>query len=177
MPASTTFNSIVSVSQGNAAQSNQITANLGTLAAGGSAMLVFTVAVAANSANGTIITNSATATSTTPDPIAANNTGKDTATVATQADLSVTKVDSPDPVFAGQNITYNITLTNNGPSNAQSVKLTDAVPTNTTFVSFAAPAGWVNATPGVGGTGTITSTLATLAVAHLRPQPSLSSSA
>src|SRR5207244_12664541 len=53
---------------------------------------------------------------------------------AASADLTVTKT---GPAFAapGTNITYTITLTNNGPSNAQSVSLTDAVPTATTFVS------------------------------------------
>ena len=46
--------------------------------------------------------------------------------------------------MAGANLTYSITLTNNGPNAAQSVTLTDAVPANTTFISFTSPAGWVN---------------------------------
>src|SRR5205823_9444100 len=58
-------------------------------------------------------------------------------------DLSVSKADSPDPVIAGNNITYTITVTNNGPSNAQGVSLTDTIPANTMFVSFTPPAaGW-----------------------------------
>jgi uncharacterized repeat protein (TIGR01451 family) len=75
-----------------------------------------------------------------------------------QADLAVTKSDAPDPVVAGNNVTYTITVTNNGPSTAQSVTLADAVPASTTFVSFTAPAGWTTATPPVGGTGTVTAT-------------------
>jgi uncharacterized repeat protein (TIGR01451 family) len=80
-----------------------------------------------------------------------------------KADLSVTNDDSPDPVSIGQNLTYTITVTNNGPSDAQSVQLTESVPTNTTFVSFTAPAGWTPSTPGVGGTGAVTATRPTLA--------------
>ena len=50
------------------------------------------------------------------------------------ADLSVTKTDSPDPVIAGNNITYTITVTNNGPSDAQAVTFADAVPAGTTLM-------------------------------------------
>ncbi len=36
------------------------------------------------------------------------------------ADLAITKVDTPDPVIAGTNLTYTITVTNNGPDAAAS---------------------------------------------------------
>ncbi|PYS88073.1 MAG: hypothetical protein DMF64_21375 [Acidobacteria bacterium] len=75
-------------------------------------------------------------------------------------DLSVTK-SGPAMVNPGLNMTYTIAVTNNGPDDAHNVTLTDATPTGTTFQSFTAPAGWTNTTPGVGGTGTITSTKAT----------------
>ena len=51
------------------------------------------------------------------------------------ADLSITKTDSPDPVTAGSNLTYTITITNNGPAPATSVTLTDTLPGGVTFVS------------------------------------------
>ena len=35
------------------------------------------------------------------------------------ADLGVTKTSTPDPVNAGSNITYTITVNNGGPANAQ----------------------------------------------------------
>ena len=41
---------------------------------------------------------------------------------------SVTKTDSPDPVIAGTSLTYTITVTNGGPSDAQGVTLDDACP-------------------------------------------------
>lgn len=51
------------------------------------------------------------------------------------ADLSVTKTDSPDPVEWGQELNYRITVTNNGPSNATNVRLTDTLPNTVRFTS------------------------------------------
>jgi uncharacterized repeat protein (TIGR01451 family) len=51
------------------------------------------------------------------------------------ADLSITKSDSPDPVLAGSNLTYTLTVANNGPGDATSVTVTDTLPTGVTFVS------------------------------------------
>jgi len=78
-------------------------------------------------------------------------------------DLSVTKTDSPDPVVAGSNITYEITVTNNGPAVAINPTLTDSTPAGTTFVSLSAAAGWSCTAPAVGGTGAISCSTATLA--------------
>ncbi|HVR40738.1 MAG TPA: C25 family cysteine peptidase, partial [Thermoanaerobaculia bacterium] len=71
-------------------------------------------------------------------------------------DLSVTISDSPDPVTAGNNLTYTITATNNGPIGdaAAGVQITIDTPTGTTFVSMSPPVGWTcGTTPGIGGTG------------------------
>ncbi|MFQ5900770.1 MAG: DUF11 domain-containing protein [Thermodesulfobacteriota bacterium] len=51
------------------------------------------------------------------------------------ADLSVTKTDSPDPAVVGNNITYTVTITNNGPDDATGVTLTDTLPGSVTFIS------------------------------------------
>ncbi|HYC61829.1 MAG TPA: ExeM/NucH family extracellular endonuclease [Thermoanaerobaculia bacterium] len=118
---------------------------------------VFTMVVNTNPSllDGSNLTNTAQVTSTTTDPATGGESDTETTTVATSADLSVTKVDTPDPVTAGTNLTYTITLNNAGPSAAEPVTLTDTVPANTTFVSFTAPAGWSCSTPPVGGTGLI----------------------
>ncbi|MFQ5855578.1 MAG: DUF11 domain-containing protein [Anaerolineae bacterium] len=51
------------------------------------------------------------------------------------ADLSVAKTDDPDPVAAGTGLTYTLTVTNNGPSDATGVVLTDTLPADVTFDS------------------------------------------
>ncbi len=55
--------------------------------------------------------------------------------VSTEADLSVTKTDEPDPVTAGNNVTYTVTVTNNGPDQADNVILSDPLPGGVTLVS------------------------------------------
>jgi len=81
--------------------------------------------------------------------------------VTRQADIAVTKVASADTVPAGSNITYTIAFSNNGPSPALPVTLTDTLPDQTTFQSLDIPTGWSCATPKVGETGTITCTITT----------------
>lgn len=84
---------------------------------------------------------------------------------AGSADLSVTKIDSPDPVAIGNNITYTITLNNFGPDAAVNAVLADTVPTNTTFRSITPPASWTCPTqPAVGGTGAISCSNASFAI-------------
>ncbi len=123
------------------------------------------VNVDAGVAAGTVLTNTATLTATTTDPNGANNSATATTTVGSgSADLSVTKSDTPDPVTAGNNVTYTITATNAGPSSATTVTLADTVPTGTTFVSFNAPGGWSCTTPAVGATGAINCSIPTLGV-------------
>ena len=65
-----------------------------------------------------------------------NNDCSDSVTVLNpDADLTVTKVDSPDPVLVGSPLTYTLQVRNNGPSEATNVQLTDTLPAGTTFVS------------------------------------------
>jgi uncharacterized repeat protein (TIGR01451 family) len=54
---------------------------------------------------------------------------------AIEADLSVTKADSPDPVLTGNNLTYTVNIANNGPSGATGVIVKDTLPSGVTFVS------------------------------------------
>jgi uncharacterized repeat protein (TIGR01451 family) len=129
--------------------------------------VTFTLVVRVDSTvpNGTLLTNSASATSGNTDDVPANNTVSMTTTVvspAANADLAVTKADTPDPVPAGRELTYTIVVTNNGPATAIGVTLTDAVPANTTFVSVSTPGGWSCTAPAVGATGTVSCTLASL---------------
>jgi uncharacterized repeat protein (TIGR01451 family) len=161
LPAGTTFVSLSnpgwSCTSPAVGGTGTVNCSIATMAPG-SAVFTLVVNVNASTAAGTVLTNTATATSTTSDPNTGNESGTATTTVASSADLSVTKVDTPDPVTAGNNLTYTITVNNAGPSNASTVSLTDTVPANTTFVSLSSPGGWTCGTPAVGGTGLITCT-------------------
>lgn len=84
--------------------------------------------------------------------------------LAQVADLNLTKVDSPDPVTAGSNLTYTITVSNEGPDDATTVALSDPLPTGTTFQSLASPGGWFCSTPAVGALGTVSCSIATFPV-------------
>jgi len=57
------------------------------------------------------------------------------------ADLSVSKTDSPDPVFVGATLTYTIQVANLGPQGATGVTVTDRLPKHTSLVSATASSG------------------------------------
>jgi uncharacterized repeat protein (TIGR01451 family) len=84
----------------------------------------------------------------------------------TSADLIINKTASPATVAPGGNITYTLLVQNCGPSNGINVSVTDTVPAGTTFVSLNQTSGpaFTLSAPAVGGTGTITATIATLTV-------------
>lgn len=73
-----------------------------------------------------------------------------------QADLGLQKTDSPDPVRAGQNLSYTLVVTNRGPNDATGVTLTDPLPAGVSYVSASASQG------GCGGTSTVTCLLGAL---------------
>lgn len=52
-----------------------------------------------------------------------------------RVDLAVSQTDSPDPVLAGQTLTYQISVRNNGPAPARGVVVTDKLPLNVTYLS------------------------------------------
>jgi len=114
------------------------------------------IVVTAPAAAGTI-TDTASVAATTLDPAPANNTATATTTVGLTADLAVAIVGTPDPIAPGGAETYTVTVTNNGPSTATSVTVTDTLPAGATFVS-AAGAGWLCTQ----AAGVVTCTLATL---------------
>lgn len=64
------------------------------------------------------------------------------------ADLSITKSNRPDPVVIGNNLTYILTVRNNGPSPATGVVVTDTLPVVVTLLSSSATQGTCSG-PGV----------------------------
>jgi uncharacterized repeat protein (TIGR01451 family) len=58
-----------------------------------------------------------------------DNTDNVLTTVFISTDLSIVKVDNPDNgVVAGENLVYTLIVTNNGPSNAAGVIISDTLP-------------------------------------------------
>jgi uncharacterized repeat protein (TIGR01451 family) len=97
--------------------------------------------VASSVPEGTVLSNNAEVTSDTADNNNLNNLATTTTTVIANADLALTKTDSPDPVFAGANLTYTLSVANLGPSFARNVAVSDTLPTQVSFVSASVPGG------------------------------------
>jgi len=108
-----------------------VTCSIASLSAG--VGTVATIVVTPNSAG--TITNNATVTAAEADPNSANNSTMAATTVTLSADISVNSADSPDPVTVGSNVTYTLSISNNGPSSATSLTLTNTLPAGATFVS------------------------------------------
>lgn len=161
LPANATYvsatqNSGPTFSCGQAA--GTITCTIATLNVGATATFTF-VATASPGASGTLV-NSATVSSTTPDPAPANNTSPTITTLTANADVAVTK-SAPAAVATTSNITFAITLTNGGPSTATNVSLTDVLAPALTFVSVTQNSGPAFACGQAAGT--VTCTIAALA--------------
>ncbi len=117
----------------------------GTLSANASTTVRFQVTVDAGVSEGTTIFNQALvgyrkATLGTTDIVSGSNSA--TTTVGKGTDLSITKTDNVDPVRPGQQVTYTIVATNNGPDAAKGALVSDQLPAGLSYVSSTAPAGW-----------------------------------
>ncbi|MDQ3814560.1 MAG: DUF11 domain-containing protein, partial [Armatimonadota bacterium] len=108
-----------------------LTFNLGSLANGASRQ----VTVVVTPATAGTLTNTASVTGAQRDPNTANNTATQNTVVSPVANLSLTKTAAPDPVTAGNNLVYTLTVHNNGPSAATNVRLTDTLPAGIDFIA------------------------------------------
>jgi uncharacterized repeat protein (TIGR01451 family) len=104
-----------------------------SLPAGGTATYTVTAHIA-SSATGTLA-NTASVSSAIPETNTTNNSATDTDTLLPLADVQINKT-GPATAIAGNNVTYQITTTNAGPSDAQAVMTNDTPPAGTTLVSF-----------------------------------------
>ena len=125
-----------------------MTIPIGTLASGATATV--TLVVTPTVLVTTTVPDTASVTSTTPDPNSANNTASTSVTANPAADVGVTITASATSVTAGQDLTYTINVTNNGPATATNVMLTNTFPTNRECSSRPPPAcrKWTAPTPG-----------------------------
>ncbi|WP_408952121.1 DUF6923 family protein [Lysobacter sp. Hz 25] len=135
---------------------------IASIAAGASATITVTGTISADGA----FSNSATATLPpgTTDPTPGNNTGTDGGTTTPTADIAVVKtLTTAGPYVVGQAVTYDIVVTNNGPSAATSVQVADT-PTNMTVTAVsgactALPCTIASIAAGASATVTVTGTI------------------
>ncbi|MCI0890069.1 MAG: hypothetical protein J4O04_04610, partial [Chloroflexi bacterium] len=93
-----------------------------------------------------------TATSSPTNTATATDTATPTATPVAP-DLTISKIDSLDPVISGQAFTYEIEVRNVGPAGAAFVRMIDTAPANFTFTGFTTTRGaCVIVGPTTGGT-------------------------
>jgi uncharacterized repeat protein (TIGR01451 family) len=79
--------------------------------------------------------------------------GDEIETIETLGSLSTSIVGVPEPVTAGLDVQYTVTVTNNGATPVEGVQVVDTLPTGTTLFS---------ASPGCVGTGPVTCSLGTI---------------
>lgn len=135
LPAGATFDS-ATPSQGSCSEAGgTVTCELGTLTVGESATVELGITLDPSLADGATFTNTAEVTGDLPDPDMSDNTATEETTIVRQADLSIAKTGDPDPAVAGDSLTYSLTVSNDGPSDASGVTITDTLPDGATFDS------------------------------------------
>ena len=88
-----------------------------------------------------LIRNTATVSTTTPDPNAANNTSSAQTQSYGQADLEVIKASDTQVVLGDDTVQYTITVNNHGPSISQRVDVKDQLPPGMELLSLGASQG------------------------------------
>ncbi len=109
--------------------------SVGNLTSGSNATLTLLATVDSGTAGNTIINTAAVTTSGQNDPDGGNDADSATLTVAGTplADLAVTLTLDDDVPQEGDTVTFNVTVTNNGPDTATNVQISDALPAGLTF--------------------------------------------
>ena len=146
LPAGVAF---VSADAGCTELSGTVTCQLGDVASG--ATVSRTISVRAVDAGD--VANTATVSSSAGDPTPANDSATADTTVAAVADLRLEKTADKSALPDGDQLTYTLTVTNDGPSDATNVSVTDPLPAGMQFVSASA---------GCTGTSTVLCDLGTI---------------
>jgi uncharacterized repeat protein (TIGR01451 family) len=136
---------------------------LDTLAPGAVATLLISGTVEPSYA-GAAVANTTTVSSTTPDSDTANNMAMAVTGIVRSADLSILKTVDQDPVVPGEDLTYTLTIINDGPSQATAVAVTDPLPPALTSAT---------ATSSIGACDPVAGVILTCTVAALDPGASM----
>jgi uncharacterized repeat protein (TIGR01451 family) len=129
LPAGVTFESATPLQGTCSEATGTVTCSLDPLPNAQSA----TVQITVRPQSADTITNQASVSSTDPDPNPADNSASTQTTVSPVADLAITATAVPDPVVAGEFLTYTLVVENRGPSEAAAVSVTDTLPTDVAF--------------------------------------------
>jgi len=116
----------------------QLACGAASLATGASATFTLRVRIKPSTA-AAVYSNGCGVTSTVPDSISSNNQDTAAFKVLISADYSLALTDAPDPVLAGNELTYTAVARNNGPSDGPEVTISLPVPAGTTFLSIDHP--------------------------------------
>jgi uncharacterized repeat protein (TIGR01451 family) len=154
LPPEVTF--IESLPSPDSINGQTLTWDLGSLPAGAKGGILIKTQVGDDLRDGTIIHNAATISSTTTGTTKSNAWD---ITVLSSAVLTVDKAASIATIGAGDTVTYDITVRNQGSDTAANVQVVDTLPGTTTFIR--ATGGGTHSGDATGGT--VTWTLASLA--------------
>jgi uncharacterized repeat protein (TIGR01451 family) len=140
LPLSVTLSSIIAPTQGNCSpQQNQIACELGTLESKQSVSTTLVVIVDP-AARGTL-TNAVIVSTAEEETTLINNSDRVTTTIASQADLKLSKIAKRSWVQAGKPLTYTLSISNKGASDATFIMLTDTLPLSLIATSFTSKQG------------------------------------
>jgi uncharacterized repeat protein (TIGR01451 family) len=127
------------------------------LPAGGSVTYTASCNISASASGSLSNTATVAAPAGVTDPTPGNNSATDTDTLAASADLSITKTDGVTSATPGGSVTYTITASNAGPSNATGATVADTFPASLTCTWSCVGAGGGTCT--ASGTGNINDTV------------------
>ena len=132
-----------------------LTRNIGTVATGASATITFDMVVAPSGApdGTTVLSNTAAVSDSETSGARSSNTVN--ATVSTNPDLTFTKTSSPSsgPIAPGSTIVYTLTVANTGSGGATNVRVSDPIPSNTSYNAGTLQNGGVSVTDLLDGDG------------------------
>jgi uncharacterized repeat protein (TIGR01451 family) len=133
-----------------------------TLLKDGTATFTLTATVASTATGAVSNTASVAAPPSATDPNSNNNSATDTDPLQPTADLSITKGNNGNSVTAGGSVTYNVVVTNIGPSAVTGATVADIIPaqlTGATWTCTASPPASGNSCGSNAGTGNINATV------------------